>query len=327
MRIATAGSKVKLTGRHLSDVVTVKFNAAGGGRIGVDPIRAGARAVTALVPDGADTGRPRVRDSIDNDSTSPNRLELVGPDAIPEGGAFSLAKANADPAKAFWRSHRKAHVRYSFEGDATDIRIQVVNTDKGKVVASWVEDGQQPYVVHRATWNGLKDSGGEPPNGRYKFRIGPATGGAGETTGASSFDFYDHIFPVRGRHSYGDGFGAPRAGHTHMGQDVMARCGKKLVAARAGRVQWKDYQSAAGNYVVIDAKHDNHDYMYAHLKRPASVHEGERVKTGEPIGEVGSTGDATACHLHFEYWKSDWYNGGRALSSVTRVLKRWDRWS
>ena len=123
-----------------------------------------------------------------------------------------------------------------------------------------------------------------------------------ETTHHSHFAFYDHIFPVRGHHSYGDGFGAPRDGHTHQGQDVMAHCGTKLVAARAGTVQWKAYQSAAGNYVVIDAKHDDHDFMYAHLKKPASVKKGEHLKTGEKIGIVGSTGDATACHLHFEVW-------------------------
>jgi murein DD-endopeptidase MepM/ murein hydrolase activator NlpD len=57
------------------------------------------------------------------------------------------------------------------------------------------------------------------------------------------------------------------------------------------------------------------------------VHDGRHVRTGQRIGIVGSTGDATACHLHFEYWKNDWWNGGRALPSVTRVLKRWDSWS
>ena len=42
--------------------------------------------------------------------------------------------------------------------------------------------------------------------------------------------------------------------------------------------------------------------MYAHLKKPSSVQKGEHLRTGEKIGIVGSTGDATGCHLHFEYW-------------------------
>jgi murein DD-endopeptidase MepM/ murein hydrolase activator NlpD len=113
-----------------------------------------------------------------------------------------------------------------------------------------------------------------------------------------------------------------------MGQDVMAACGTPLVAVRGGVVQYRGYQaSGAGNYVVIDGRRDRHDYMYAHLRRPARVRQGHRVKTGQRIGVVGDTGDATACHLHFEYWSDDWWNGGQALPSVTRVLKRWDSWS
>ena len=41
-------------------------------------------------------------------------------------------------------------------------------------------------------------------------------------------------------------------GHTHQGQDVFARCGTPLVAARGGRVKFKQYHAAAGNYLVID---------------------------------------------------------------------------
>ena len=42
--------------------------------------------------------------------------------------------------------------------------------------------------------------------------------------------------------------------------------------------------------------------MYAHLAEPSPLQTGETVRTGQPIGIVGDTGDATACHLHFEIW-------------------------
>ena len=327
IRTATAGSRVALSGRHLGGVVAVKFAKRGGGNVSVAPSRVASGTVKAAVPDEAKTGEPKAVDSMDNQSTSPKRLQIVDPDSIPQGGEFKLAKARVNAQKVFWHSSRKARVTYSFEGTETDVRIEVVHAGDGKVVSSWVDRSRKPYVANTATWNGERNGGGEPPNGRYKFKIGSANEGGADSTERSRFSFYDHIFPVRGHHEYWDGFGAPRSGHRHMGQDIGARCGTKLVAARAGRVQWKSWQSAAGNYVVIDSKHDKHDFAYMHLKRPASVHRGERVKTGEKIGVVGSTGDATACHLHFEFWKDDWYNGGRALPSVTRHLRKWDSWS
>ena len=57
-----------------------------------------------------------------------------------------------------------------------------------------------------------------------------------------AFDLYQHLFPIRGRHNYGQSgarFGAGRSGHSHQGQDVMAACGTPLVAARGGVVKVK----------------------------------------------------------------------------------------
>jgi murein DD-endopeptidase MepM/ murein hydrolase activator NlpD len=122
-------------------------------------------------------------------------------------------------------------------------------------------------------------------------------------------------------------FGAPRAGHTHQGQDTMAACGTPLVAARGGTVQYSGYQSAAGNYVVIDGKGTPLDFMYAHLAEPSPLQTGEPVRTGQPIGVVGETGDATACHLHFEIWTAPgWYQGGSPIDPLP-FLEQWDRYS
>jgi murein DD-endopeptidase MepM/ murein hydrolase activator NlpD len=150
------------------------------------------------------------------------------------------------------------------------------------------------------------------------------SGGVGTGTGAGSSGkggSGDHAFPVRAHHTYGDGIGAGRG---HQGQDILAKCGKPIVAARPGRVRYIDYQaSGAGNYAVI--KGPDYDYVYMHMIHKPSVRRGERVSAGEKIGRVGSTGRSTACHLHFEMWrKPGWYRGGK-LVNPRPFLNRWDR--
>jgi murein DD-endopeptidase MepM/ murein hydrolase activator NlpD len=131
------------------------------------------------------------------------------------------------------------------------------------------------------------------------------------------------VFPVQGPHTYGDGFGAPRSGHTHQGQDVLAACGTPLVSVMTGTVQYAGYQSAAGNYIVIDNDGTADDFVYMHLATPAYVKTDGVVAAGQQIGVVGETGDATGCHLHFEYWQGDWFGGGQPIDPLP-YLKAWD---
>ena len=129
------------------------------------------------------------------------------------------------------------------------------------------------------------------------------------------------IFPVRGPHSYWDGFGAGRG---HEGVDVGAACGTRLVSALKGVVERRTWHSAAGNYVVIDTANSPDDLVYMHLIRPASVEPGQRVSAGQTIGNVGETGRAYGCHLHFEYWSGDYYGGGSPIDPEP-FLRRLDR--
>jgi len=326
---ATTDSKVAVDGRHLGNVTKVLFNAEVGDRIPVEPLSVASRSVTARVPEGAATGRPKVVDSAGNGSKSPRTLRIVSPDEVQSSAGFKLRDASARPQRAFYYGKRKPKVAYLFTNtEPTDVRIDVVRRRDGAVVDSWVQHAQEPNTVHTARWNGLVRGTRRPaPNGGYKFRIGPQSGTMASTSEAR-FQYHRFKFPVRGPHTYWDGVGAPRVGHTHQGQDVGAACGTPLVAARGGRIQWKAYQSAAGYYLVIDGKKTGHDYAYMHLKGPSRLHKGDRVKTGQRIGRVGATGDATGCHLHFEEWSAPgWYEGGSVVRAVTRHLKRWDSWS
>jgi murein DD-endopeptidase MepM/ murein hydrolase activator NlpD len=200
------------------------------------------------------------------------------------------------------------------------------------VAKVWRKKQLEPGA-HKVTWAGSNRHGKAARKSTYLFRIRTMRGTDVDRSRTKGDDravkFFPGKFPVHARHSYGDGFGAARSGHTHEGQDLFAKCGKPLVAARGGRVQFSGYQGGgAGYYLVIDGRSTGVDYAYMHLQRRHRAKEGERVRTGERIGHVGETGNASGCHLHFEMWsRPGWYEGGHAMRTVTRHLRKWDHWS
>jgi peptidoglycan hydrolase-like protein with peptidoglycan-binding domain len=96
---------------------------------------------------------------------------------------------------------------------------------------------------------------------------------------------------------YTDGFG-PRGARFHTGVDFPAPMGTPVLAARSGVVTITRYLDGYGNMVAIRHKLGV-STVYAHLSA-FLVHEGQRVAVGQPIGRVGSTGESTGPHLHFE---------------------------
>jgi len=150
----------------------------------------------------------------------------------------------------------------------------------------------------------------------------PGGGGGVVATTEPGFGPADYSFPLSARHTYGDGFGAGRG---HEGQDLFARCGSAVLATRGGRIQEVGFEPRAGNYVVVDGRATAIDTMYAHLLSRSPMREGTRVMTGGSIGRVGSSGNASGCHLHFEIWSAPgWYEGGEPMPSVGRLLRAWD---
>lgn len=97
-------------------------------------------------------------------------------------------------------------------------------------------------------------------------------------------------------------FGKPggwAAGY-HTGDDYAAPSGTKVVATRGGVVKsagWSAWGSAYGLHVVIETNGVRHGY--AHLSA-AKVSVGQSVARGQQVGNVGSTGNSTGPHLHYE---------------------------
>lgn len=90
--------------------------------------------------------------------------------------------------------------------------------------------------------------------------------------------------------------------HTHKGLDIAAPYGTDIVAAADGEVTYSGWMSGYG-YLIIITHENNIQTYYGHCsKLYAKV--GDEVKAGDKIAAVGSTGNSTGNHLHFEIRKN-----------------------
>jgi murein DD-endopeptidase MepM/ murein hydrolase activator NlpD len=125
-------------------------------------------------------------------------------------------------------------------------------------------------------------------------RIQEAQAGAG-TTGTGAPSAAGFIWPVNG--VVVSGFGM-RWGRMHEGIDIAASSGTPIRAAAAGTVIHSGWLGGYGNLVVVD--HGNGlATAYAHASA-LLVGVGQQVTQGETVALVGSTGNSSGPHLHFE---------------------------
>jgi murein DD-endopeptidase MepM/ murein hydrolase activator NlpD len=349
-RRAQGGSTIKLAGSGLTSVAKVIFNGSYG-RGDDQSVSVRSRSDTTLsvrVPVGAVSGPVTVvtADNAKSKATAPIAI-LPPPPPAPNPVLSPVPGLRADPGmeietgtsrtRAYVGARRAVTFSYRVTGTlATPPTVELIRASDGVAVKTWAQDAVPSGEIQSISWDGRLGTSAAKP-GRYSFRLTAATAAGSEVrtaqageTERDAFDLYDNIFPVRGHHDYGGAgseFGAGRAGHRHQGQDVFAKCGTPLVAARGGTVKFKQYHAAAGNYVVIDGAGTDVDYAYMHLAEPTPFRTGDRVYTGQRIGAVGDTGNADGCHLHFELWNPPgWYDGGKPFDPLPS-LQAWDGWS
>ena len=114
-------------------------------------------------------------------------------------------------------------------------------------------------------------------------------------------------------------------GGSHFGIDIgnaTARAGGDvpIFAAASGVVTRAYYSGSYGNVVFISHYINGQSYqtVYAHMKYAPMVSTGQVVKKGQQIGVMGSTGDSTGPHLHFEIHSPKWTPGkGNALNPLS----------
>jgi murein DD-endopeptidase MepM/ murein hydrolase activator NlpD len=335
-------SVVRVTGRGLENTDRVIFL----GRAGtsdnvaarVSPRSVSRSWVDVVVPRNARTGPVAVVSDEDVLSQPTRRGLVISRAPATRSGVVSGSgvQAQLESHTIFMGGKQRARLNYMLTGgSAKQVRVDLIRVNDGALVTSWDQGTVSAGTPQAIQWS----ASAAPKEGRYQFEVytgTAATPRSADTSArasqsaspsvADSFMYLEHMFPVRGRHSYGDGFGADRGSRRHMGVDVLAGCGVPLVAARGGKVVDSGYGGGAGNYVTIDGDGTRVDYVYYHLRESALVKRGDRVHTGQLIGFVGSTGSSTACHLHFELWNGPWFGGGYAFDPMPH-LKYWDRFS
>ncbi len=101
----------------------------------------------------------------------------------------------------------------------------------------------------------------------------------------------------------------------HNGTDFGASRGTPIRATGAGKIVMAGRNGGHGNFVKIDHA-GPYASSYSHMNR-IKVKRGQRVKQGQVIGTVGSTGMSTGPHLHYQFWKN-----GRYVNPMTIDLPR-----
>lgn len=125
-----------------------------------------------------------------------------------------------------------------------------------------------------------------------------------------------------------DSFADMRGGRRHEAIDIMAPAGTPIVAAAPGTIEKLFRSDAGGNTVYVRSADRRTIYYYAHLRDYAQgLAERQTVRRGQPLGTVGSTGNAdpAAPHLHFAVMQTtpaaSWWGSATAIDPYPLLVR------
>jgi murein DD-endopeptidase MepM/ murein hydrolase activator NlpD len=101
----------------------------------------------------------------------------------------------------------------------------------------------------------------------------------------------------------------------HLGVDFGARKGTPVQASGGGVITFAGRKGGHGKYVKIDHP-GPYQSSYSHLSK-INVKRGQKIKQGQLVGKVGSTGMSTGPHLHYQFWVN-----GKIVNPMTVKLPR-----
>ncbi|WP_010250293.1 peptidoglycan DD-metalloendopeptidase family protein [Acetivibrio cellulolyticus] len=184
--------------------------------------------------------------------------------------------------------------------------------DKGRKL---VEDGLFGSNTLSAV-NKYKEQNGLWNFGEYGGKVGKTTwnhiftkdnavsiDGSGTAKNSNTVESATFVWPVPSSERISCPFGSKDSLHPngHSGVDISAASGEDINAAVGGEVVLAQWLSGYGNVVYINAEINGKmiQIRYAHMSK-IDVKKGDKVKAGQDIGDIGSTGNSTGPHLHFE---------------------------
>ncbi|WP_375250775.1 M23 family metallopeptidase [Sphingomonas sp.] len=214
---------------------------------------------------------------------------LVGP------SLYRSARAAGVPARVV-EAYIKALAGRMSIGDVTAADTFDIVADQARAATGEIEVGQLQYAglehdgrrLQLVRWGDQQGSGGTfwDANGQYERQGAMGMPVAGRVT--STFGMRMH--PLLGFM------------RMHKGMDIGAPYGSPIYAAIDGVVQFAGRSGGYGNFVKL-AHAGGLATGYGHMSRIA-VSPGARVRRGQVIGYVGSTGISTGPHLHWEVWRN-----------------------
>ena len=174
-----------------------------------------------------------------------------------------------------------------YKGDY-EVDVEGVEGEK-KVVAKVTYKGDKAVTTEILSETVISEPVAEHRRVGTRETITPVSEGSGGSG--------EYFWPVDGGYisAYmGDGRG-------HKGIDIAAPYGTPIYATEAGTITQAETGWNGGYGTCVRIKHDNGEVaMYAHMSSLAEISYGDYVVKGQLIGYVGSTGDSTGNHLHFE---------------------------
>jgi murein DD-endopeptidase MepM/ murein hydrolase activator NlpD len=144
----------------------------------------------------------------------------------------------------------------------------------------------------------------------------PSTGGGGIISrggaqGPSTYTGGHFLWPVVG----GGNYISQYFHYGHYAIDIAADYGSEVRAAGGGTVIFAGWKGNGGGYQVWISHGSNLYTTYNHMSA-ISVGYGQSVSTGQQVGRVGQSGDATGPHLHFEVWRGPVWSGGSRVNPL-----------
>jgi len=269
--------------------------------------------------------KPQVTTSPAVEPTAPT------PEVVPTApiGESRPAETDADAAGEGYTNVFIDPTEYNLGATQAPDSPSLVFSDRSTGCQFTLEQGR-PTRTCRATARGTGNSASGddaiasgPAGEQGGFSLGPVTvGGNGVTVGGTtviSRDYFNErlrplnllrrgaeefVFPLATPAPITSLFGwrqHPIFGDRrfHTGTDLGAPEGTPVVAAKDGEVHIADYLGGYGLTVTLRHSEGNQETRYAHLSR-ILVRPGESVQQGDVVGLVGSTGNSTGPHLHFE---------------------------